>query len=172
MQLNNDNNKEVLNMIASIVYHIDNTLDIELVQAICTIESNLNIYAMRYEKSFEERYIIGYDIKRFGNQISFETEQKARATSWGLMQIMGQTARELGFDRQYLSELCNPEYGIKYGCMLLAKKVLLYGNQGLEAIVSAYNAGQPIKRNGIWLNKRYVDFVMQFMYKYKEKKNV
>ena len=56
-------------------------------------------------------------IDRFGST-SYRTERKDRATSWGLCQVMGQVARELGCKVRSLLELdqlCAPEVGLEYG---------------------------------------------------------
>lgn len=55
-------------------------------------------FAMRYEPAFERRYDPVDATKQ-------PTEHYARAVSWGLMQVMGETARELGFTGNYLSQL-------------------------------------------------------------------
>jgi soluble lytic murein transglycosylase-like protein len=38
------------------------------------------------------------------------------------MQVMGQVARETGFDALFLSSLCDPEQGLAVGCKVLRKK--------------------------------------------------
>jgi soluble lytic murein transglycosylase-like protein len=43
--------------------------------------------------------------------------------SWGLMQVMGQVARENGFTDHYLSGLCDPAAGVDLGCRVLRKKL-------------------------------------------------
>lgn len=146
----------------------DYNLEPALVQAICQVESEWNAYAMRYEDMFEARYLAGEDFDVF-LPCSRKTEHKARATSWGLMQIMGQTARELGFSRPFLSELCEPAKGIEYGCMYLSRLVKKHGSDDIEAIVSAYNAGRPVKRqDGKWVNEAYVRKVMSHYARLKE----
>ena len=39
------------------------------------------------------------------------------------MQVMGQVAREMGFDATFLSTLCDPEQNLAVGCKLLRKKL-------------------------------------------------
>jgi hypothetical protein len=39
------------------------------------------------------------------------------------MQVMGQSARERGFDAQFLSELSDPAAGLEAGCELFAHKL-------------------------------------------------
>ena len=36
------------------------------------------------------------------------------------MQVMGQVAREFGFEESSLAELCDPATGIEFGCRILA----------------------------------------------------
>ena len=84
-----------------------------------------------------------------------DTELIAQKTSWGLMQVMGTVARELGH-RGWLSELCEPERGIYYGCLHLKKLMDRHGN--LSDTVAAYNAGSPRRDvNGKYVNQEYVD---------------
>lgn len=44
-----------------------------------------------------------------------------RASSWGYMQVLGETARVLGFQGQYLGELYDPTVNIRYGCAYLGR---------------------------------------------------
>src|SRR5271168_3063878 len=84
------------------------SLDGALVCAIVEQESFWDTYAIRYEPAFRSRYVAP-----FGLQM---TEEVARSISWGLMQVMGQSARERGFNRKFLSALCDPENGLTIGC--------------------------------------------------------
>ena len=63
----------------------------ELVCAIVEQESSWNPWALRYEPEFYEKYVAP-QIAR--GAIDDVTESRARAFSWGLMQVMGQAARE------------------------------------------------------------------------------
>lgn len=109
-------------------------LDPALVKAVCHHESgNWQPWAIRYEPGFYSRYIE----KMAGLSA---TEKTARAFSYGLMQIMGQTARELGFDGEYLAELLDPVINIEYGCRKLAKCLeRTYGD--VPAALLQYNGG-------------------------------
>ena len=69
-------------------------------------------------------------------------------------------ARELGFDGRFLSELTNPDIGIKYGAMHLKNQYNRY-NDWTDAI-AAYNAGSARKKdNGDYVNQIYVDKVLK-----------
>jgi soluble lytic murein transglycosylase-like protein len=70
---------------------------------------------MRYEPEFRDRYIAALGL--------LPTEEIARSTSWGLMQVMGQVAREHGFKNEFLAELCEPAVGLEMGCLVLARKL-------------------------------------------------
>jgi len=134
-----------------------------LVKAIIQVESGGNTYAMRYEPAFLKRYIPEKP-QRFGCA-SLETERQARATSWGLMQIMGEVARELGCKEPFLSTLCDAVTGIHYGCLLLSMLRDRYLDRyGWDGVISAYNQGSPEKdkKSGIYRNQGYVMKVRKY----------
>jgi len=90
-------------------------LDAVLVCAIAEQESSWDTYAIRYEPAFRTRYVAP-----LGQPL---TEEVARSISWGLMQVMGQSAREHGFAAKFLSALCDPPNGLTIGCAVLAAKL-------------------------------------------------
>lgn len=129
----------------------------ELARAIVAVESGGNPYAMRYEPAFYERYIRGkgYAVPR---QASRPTEEIARATSYGLMQVMGQVAREQGYVGPYLSELCDVQIGLEYGCQVLDghSRALPAPQYGWDAVCAAYNGGRgAVKSPGVYSNPEY-----------------
>lgn len=85
-------------------------LDPVLVQAVVEQESNWNQWAIRYEPAFLARYVTPLGLG--------PTESTARSISWGLMQIMGEVAREFGYAGN-LAELCDPVTGLEFGCRKL-----------------------------------------------------
>ena len=118
---------------AAAAYH---ELDPALVCAVIEQESAWNTYALRYEPGFRTRYVAPLGLP--------PTEEVARSISWGLMQVMGQVAREHGFDAKFLSALCDPALGLDIGCAVLASKLVtaahevcavapLGGSAGLQA---------------------------------------
>lgn len=128
----------------------DFSLPPNLVTAIIRTESGGNPWAFRYEPAFFDRYIANKRWPVFG-AISQETEKRGRATSWGLMQVMGQTARELGCVEPYISSLCWPETGIYWGCRYLERLVHLnHSKYGWKGVVWSYNQGPgaPTGRSG------------------------
>jgi soluble lytic murein transglycosylase-like protein len=92
----------------------------EVVCAIVEQESSWNPWALRYEPAFYEKYIAPQLAR--GNIVDL-TESHARAFSWGLMQVMGQAAREHGFNGASLAALCDPASGIEIGCRVFAAKL-------------------------------------------------
>jgi len=89
-----------------------------------------------------------------------ETELWQQRASWGLMQVMGAVARELGYRGRYLTHLCDPEFGMEYGCRHLQALHARFGVQGWEAVAAAYNAGSPRRAaSGAWVNAQYIERV-------------
>lgn len=114
----------------------EHALDPALVCAVIEQESAWNPWAVRYEPSFLSRYVAPlYTAGKLS-----ATETYARAISWGLMQVMGQVAREFGFDEPYLSELCDPATGIEYGCRILSARVVR-AKGDVPAALLAWNGG-------------------------------
>ncbi len=124
-------------------------LDPALVCAMCEHESaGWNVWAIRYEPAFFRKYIEPMNLS--------ETEKHARSFSYGLMQVMGQVAREYGFDGKYLTELCDPTINIDYGCRKLARCMKLTKGDVREALLK-YNGGG---------NPKYPDLVLHYYSKY------
>jgi soluble lytic murein transglycosylase-like protein len=102
-------------------------LEPALVCAVIEQESGGDPWAIRFEHDFFIGYVLPVKMK---NEIS-STEAYARAFSWGVMQVMGQTAREAGFGfddsnptiKMSLAALCDPANGIEVGCTILARKI-------------------------------------------------
>jgi soluble lytic murein transglycosylase-like protein len=92
----------------------------ELVCAIVEQESAWDPWALRYEPEFYEKYVAPQVAR---GAIDDVTESRARAFSWGLMQVMGQVAREHGFANEPLASLCDPAVGLEIGCRVFAAKL-------------------------------------------------
>ena len=126
----------------------------ELVCAIIEQESAWNPWAIRYEPAFYDRYILPL---RARGEVIHETEARARATSWGLMQVMGQVAREAGFANTFLSELCDPPSAIETGCAVFNRKLAVAEGNVSKALL-LWNGGA---------NPHYADEVLARADKYK-----
>jgi soluble lytic murein transglycosylase-like protein len=100
-------------------------LNPNLIAALIQAESEGDPWISRYEPGFFNRYIRD---KAKGSLPGFvpaeshctlATEKMQRSTSYGLMQIMGETAREHGFAGNSLLELCDPAVNIALGAKIL-----------------------------------------------------
>lgn len=92
-------------------------------------ESAFNTFSMRFEPAFHVRY----------EGTVLDTEHVARATSYGLCQVMGQTARELGYNGPFLSALCDEITGMTYGAKKLAN--CFSNNRSSSEALLHYNGG-------------------------------
>lgn len=130
-----------------------------LVAAMVQVESGGDPFAMRYEPAFFEKYVLPNHALKACPPCSLETERQARATSWGLMQVMGETARGLGFSGPFLSALTDCATGLEFGCRLLARlKAKYQAEHGWPGVCAAYNAGSVrVKAAGGFVNQAYVD---------------
>ena len=126
-------------------------LPVELVMAICRQESSLNDWHF-YRPEPAYRWLVGNP-----------TEPKeiiGQKSSWGPMQVMGATARELGFTGEF-SELFDYATGIKYGMLHLRRLNQRYDNW--PDVISAYNAGHVKRVDGKYVNQaKYVDPVLRY----------
>jgi soluble lytic murein transglycosylase-like protein len=107
-------------------------LDPALVCALVEQESCWDPHAIRYEPAFRERYISPLSLP--------PTEEIARSISWGLMQVMGQVAREHGFAAKFLSALCNSEIGLETGCFVLTA-ILSKAGDDVPRALTLWNGG-------------------------------
>lgn len=80
--------------------------------------------------------------------------------SWGLMQVMGAVAREVGFHGDMHPDLCAyPAEGLRCGCAYLERCLRRWGS--VDRAVAAYNAGSPRPgAGGGFENQAYVDKVL------------
>lgn len=151
----------------------------KLVEAMVAVESGFNPWAWNPEPRY--RYL--WDVKKSepfrpltATEIQAEVppadfpflagdrdnEFWGQSASWGLMQVMGAVAREHGFPGKYLTQLCDPETGLDFGCLHLVR-CLKWAKGDVPAALAAYNGGptndnrpgvEP-KRNQVYVDKVY-----------------
>jgi len=137
-------------------------IDGDLLIAVCTVESSLEPFAIRFEPVYRwtleprawasriEKNVPGY---------STATEEALQKFSYGLGQIMGAVMREYGFSGLLQTCMVNPKTPLEYSARHLKKFLQKYGDEA--SAVAAYNAGSvrftPAKN---FVNQVYVDKVM------------
>ena len=131
-----------------------------LIAAVIQVESAGNPNAIRFEPSFYT--MVQREGFKTPAEVSKPTELTARSFSWGLMQIMGQVARERGCTEPYLSALCEPAAGIHWGCRQLARcRDRFLKTHGWAAVTAAYNGGfGAVKKDGTFTNPYYPKAVL------------
>lgn len=135
----------------------------EMILAIIEAESDGNPYAATYHANYSW---INMQTKRPAD-CHPNTESVHQRMAWGLMQIMGATARDIGFER-WLTELTIPVVNIAIGMKYLAGLSERYlESHGIDGVIAAYNAGSPKKTaDGKYRNQAYVDRIKSLMLKY------
>jgi len=115
-----------------------------LIKAHIKAESNWDINASRYEAHKKD-------------------------ASWGLMQLLLATAREvLGNSNLTTTQLIQPRVNIEAGTKFIRQNINRWGN--LRDAIAAYNAGSPRlnKKTGKYVNAPYVDKVYNSYLMYKK----
>lgn len=115
------------------------SLDPSLVCAVVEQESGWNPWAIRYEPAFFTKYVAPL----YTNNKITASEAYARGFSWGLMQVMGQVARENGFTDTFLSALCDPAEGLETGCRVLRKKLDAMAGDVTRGLLAWNGGGNP-----------------------------
>lgn len=129
-----------------------NGVDPDLAIAVAEVESSFDEKACRFEANW--KYLLKVQENAKACRITEDTERILQMISWGLMQVMGSVARELGHDGP-LVELLRPEVGVRLGVLKL--KSLSSRYSVLDDIIASYNAGSPRKlENGQYSNQSYV----------------
>lgn len=129
--------------------------------AIIETESNWNRYATRYEPLFNYETTPEKFAKL--NRITVQTEKQMQKMSWGLGQVMGATARAIGYSGP-LPALCETLENMYWTCKYLKQKLDKYDS--LDEVISAYNAGSAKRYpkfnasdKDVFMNQKYVDKV-------------
>jgi soluble lytic murein transglycosylase-like protein len=88
----------------------------------------------RFEPRFKAEYIDKLNLP--------EPEAQYRSTSWGPMQLMGECAREMGYEGA-LPDLQIPVKGINWGCKWLKKKLEEAGGFTERGLLYYNGGGNP-----------------------------
>jgi soluble lytic murein transglycosylase-like protein len=127
-----------------------------IVLGIIATESSDNPDAMRFEPGY--KYL--FDVERHAKILGWtvETEKTLQMFSWGLMQLMLATAREMGFNF-HPRLLLQPKTNVSWGAKHLWNLFRRYQNWG--DAVAAYNYGHAAKKmlTNKYKNQEYVDRV-------------
>lgn len=123
----------------------------QLIAGIVFVESGGNPFAARFEPKFYDKVkalpsLSGYVPKN----CSLETEKIMRSTSFGLMQIMGETGRIRGYRGEFLTGLLDVETNLDIGVGFFAE--LLKGSDDTRVALFRYNAGPGAKYPGVKAN--------------------
>lgn len=121
-------------------------------------ESRWDPYAVREEPGFYRRYVLPNLTTSRAKR-----EQWQLATSWGLLQVMGQTAREMGFSGKYIPQLLDPSLSLYFGCKYLMHQKKRGDGEWAQAL-AAYNGGiggTPDNRTRPYRNQYYVDEIIE-----------
>ena len=132
-------------------------IDANLLEAVVIKESSGNPWAWNPEPAY--RYL--WDVRKgrpFRPLTSAEVRAKfppadfpalvgdsdhewwGQQASWGLLQLMGAVARELGYKAPYLPSLCNPATNLTWGAKHLSARLQWAGGDKRTAL-AGYNAG-------------------------------
>ena len=144
-----------LNLIYSKAKDFD--LDHNLVAAICYQESKGFVYAVRFEPNYKYLWKTEKYAKRL--HVTHDTEVNLQKQSYGLAQIMGATARWMGYEGS-LPALYKPENNLYWMCKYLS--ILRDKHTDDHKVVASYNAGSPRYENGKFVNQKYVDSVFSY----------
>lgn len=129
----------------------------ELVTAMVSVESSFDPWAYRFEPEFAYTLHIPEHAK--ANHITAASERTLQKSSFGLMQVMGGTARWLGF-KGPLPQLFEPAASLEYGVRYIVWLQGRYRND-VPAVIAAYNAGGARRgAQGKFKNQEHVDKVL------------
>ena len=126
-----------------------------LLIAIMSVESGFNPWVMRYEP--KSALLVTPGKFALICSITGGTEILSQRVSWGLCQVLGATARDLGY-KLVLSSLCDPLTNLELACQYLRRLGERYTDT--YDIAAAYNAGS-VRRdgNGDYINYKYTNAI-------------
>jgi soluble lytic murein transglycosylase-like protein len=135
-------------------------IDANVVRAIIQQESKQNRYAVRYEPGWE--YLLNPGHYAAWNGTTEATEIELQKMSWGLGQLMGSVARELGHEGP-MGQLFDPAVNIALICLKI-KNIMHQAKTDLkEDIFSCYNGGlgSLLNKKDEYPNQEYVNSCLE-----------
>ena len=159
-------------------YATQNGLDAKLVTALVMVESGGNTNAWNPEPQYRYFWNVRKNAPfRFLTVIESRSEIPpqdfpclagdpdqewwGQQASWGLMQVMGALARELGYSDPYLPGLCSdPARNLSLGCLHLGR-LLKWANGNVDKALAAYNGGKGGNMTPPYRNQFYADKVLR-----------
>ena len=142
-----------LEVVESVAQEFDVRGDILYAQVLQ--ESNADTFAFRYEKPYFERYIRG----RKNTRAALYGFGPLAACSYGLLQIMLETALEMGFTGTP-EKLFVPSIGLTWGVRYFRRLLDKYGGD-YERALAAYNGGPGAVAHGKpYATQAYADAVL------------
>lgn len=129
-----------------------------LIASIIQTESSGNRYCLRYESNW--KYFVTPELFAKTLGLTADTEIETQKFSYGLMQLMGSIARELGHVGP-MGMLFDVQLNLDLGCKKVSQCVRKY--QKLNDAVASYNAGSARYTDGKLVNQEYVDRVMGYL---------
>lgn len=123
-----------------------NSLEPALVCAIIEQESGWDPWATRYEPRFQVKYIDSLHLDWI--------EAHGRATSFGLMQCMGEVLRELGYKGTFGAFLDDPVLHINLGCKHFLNKLHRADGKEWDALQFWNGGGNPQYANQVIARKK------------------
>ena len=125
-------------------------MDFDLIASIIYMESGGEVWAFRYEPQFYTNRILPLSRSELSGHVpssipTLDTEKVSRACSYGLGQILGETARSiLHFEGENLTELFDPELNINLCAQYLKILKTSYlwlkdENDIIKAVTKRYN---------------------------------
>lgn len=140
-------------------------LEPEFLGAIVLTESSGDQWAVRFEPHYKWLFQVRENAVK--NRITEDTEKVLQMCSFGLCQVMGAVARELGM-KGPIFELLSINSNLTYASRLINRLRAKYKTN--EDVLAAYNAGSVVKlQNGEYRNQVYVNKSMSWYRHLKQK---
>jgi hypothetical protein len=111
---------------------------------------------------YHPRYQDLFEFETFSQKlgISSATEKVQQQTSWGLMQIMGGVAREMGYEGP-LAKLCEVETNLYFAGKKFQECLAGYQYNILDALAAYRNGSAKKDSNGKYKNENFITAVKE-----------